>query len=294
LKNIAAFGEVLFDVYPDYKRIGGAPLNFIFHINKFTGKGKIISRVGNDDLGSEAINFLRSRKIDTSAIQTDNNHQTGAAKVILNEKKEPAFNIEENRAYDFIAPDEELNYLIDNETDCLYFGLLAQRNSVSRNTLHSFFDKDIKYFCDINIRQNFYTKENLFESLKASDVVKLNLSELKLLNDYFFVEPFDLQSTSKKLINKFHLKLLAVTKGADGSVLFRGGESDEFKVELKNIVDTLGAGDAFASILCLGYLRNWDLRKINRLANEFAGEICGIKGALPDDDEIYNSFKKEF
>lgn len=293
MKKIAAFGEILFDVYANSKNLGGAPLNFIYHINKLTGSGKIISRVGKDELGSEAVSFLISKGLVTDAIQTDSEHETGKAIISLNESGVPTFNIETNRAYDFININENAGVEILKETECLYFGTLAQRNEVSRKSLKSLFNKPIKYFCDVNIRQNFYTKEILSSSLTTADVVKLNLDELKLVNDLFINEQFEVNATSKKLMSKFKIEMLAVTKGTDGSSLFRKEEVNELKPPQNKVVDTVGAGDAFASILCLGYLNHWELKKINELANEFAGQICMINGALPQDDFIYTRFKEE-
>jgi len=293
MNKIAAFGEILFDVYADSKNLGGAPLNFIYHINKLTGNGKIISRVGNDELGNEAVSFLSSKGLLTDAIQTDSEHETGKAIISLNESGVPTFNIETNRAYDFININEDAAVEILKETECLYFGTLAQRNDVSRKSLQSLFNKPIKYFCDVNIRQNFYTKEILSSSLTAADVVKMNLDELKLVNDLFINEQFEVNNTSKKLMSKFKIEMVAVTKGTDGSSLFRKEEINELKPPQNKVVDTVGAGDAFASILCLGYLNNWELNKINELANEFAGQICMINGALPQDDSIYTRFKQE-
>jgi fructokinase len=293
MNKIAAFGEILFDIYANSKSLGGAPLNFIYHINKLTGSGRIISRVGKDSLGREAIDFLNSQGVLTNNIQIDDEHQTGAAIISLNEKGEPTFNIEENRAYDFINIDDDTKSLISQNTECLYFGTLAQRNEVSRNTLQSFFNKNIKYFFDVNIRQKFFTKEILSSSLNVANVVKLNFDELKLLNELFVQEIFDIETASKNLIDKFNIELLAITKGADGSVMFRDGKVDEQKPEPWKVVDTVGAGDAFAAITCIGYLKEWSLDKINKLANEFAGQICLINGALPKDDSVYDRFKNE-
>lgn len=293
MKKISAFGEILFDIYPDSKNLGGAPLNFIYHINKLIGNGRIISQVGNDPLGREVVEFLDSQGLAADTIQIDTKHLTGAAMVSLDENGVPAFTIEENRAFDSISVDEDVINLVENETKCLYFGTLAQRNKVSRTSLQSLLNKRTKYFFDVNIRQNFYTEEILFHSLKNADAVKLNLDELKLLHKIFLEDDFDLHSSSKQMMKKFDIEMLAVTKGADGSVLFRGEETDEHKTEVKNVIDTVGAGDAFAAILCLGYLNNWNLKKINRLANEFAAEICIINGALPKDDKIYEKYKRE-
>ncbi len=293
MNKIAAFGEILLDIYPNSKNLGGAPLNFIYHLNKLTGNGRITSRVGNDLLGREALEFLESQGLSAGTIQIDTKHLTGAAMVSLDENGVPAFTIEENRAFDFISVDDEVINLVENEMECLYFGTLAQRNKVSRTALKSLFNKGIKYFYDVNIRQNFYTEEILFQSLKNANAIKLNLDELKLLHKIFLEDYFDLYLSSKLLMKKFDIELLAVTKGDEGSVLFRGEETDEHKTEVQNVIDTVGAGDAFASILCLGYLNKWDLGKINKLANEFAAEICMINGALPKDDKIYERYKGE-
>jgi fructokinase len=293
MNKILAFGEILFDVYPNSKNLGGAPLNFIYHINKLTGNGKIISRVGKDPLGEEALNFLISKGLLIDDIQTDEEHETGTAVISLNQKGEPTFNIEENRAYDFININEDTGDDILKEVTCLYYGTLAQRNDVSRNSLQTFFNKPIKYFCDINIRQKFYTKEILSGSLTAADVVKLNLDELKRLDELFIGGQFDVYSGSKKLMEKFDIEMLAVTKGTDGASLFRGDETDSYIPEQRSVVDTVGSGDAFASLLCIGYLNKWDLKKINRLANEFASQICMIDGALPKEDKIYIRFRQE-
>jgi len=294
MKKIAAFGEILFDVYANSKNLGGAPLNFIYHINKLTGSGRIISRVGNDELGKEAMDFLTTEGLVTNTIQTDDEHETGVAKVALDEKGVPNFIIEKNRAYDFIDIDEDKSVEILKDIDCLYFGTLAQRKDVSRNSLNKLFNKPIKYFCDINIRQKFYTKEILSDCLAAANIVKLNLDELKLMDELFLGGEFDVHNGSKKLMEKFNIEMLAVTKGTEGSSLFRGDETDSNKPEQGTVVDTVGAGDAFVSILCLGYLNNWELGKINKLANEFAGQICMIEGALPKDDKVYIRFRQEF
>ena len=167
MKKITSFGEVLFDVYPDGRKLGGAPFNFIYHIKKITGDGNFISRIGNDLFGDEIFWFMRSNYMLTRFIQIDNNHPTGAAYANLDEHKNPHWKIASNCAYDFIEPEERIYNLMENSTDCLYFGTLVQRNEKSRKTLQSLIDKKKKHFCDLNIRQSFYTKEIIESSLKV-------------------------------------------------------------------------------------------------------------------------------
>jgi fructokinase len=293
LQAVTAIGEILFDVYPTSKMLGGAPINFLYHIFKLTGQGTIVSRVGHDVLGEKVRRFLTNNGIQTNYIQDDLKHPTGITNVTLDEQKIPTFNIDKDRAYDFIENTSELQKLIENNTDCLYFGSLAQRSDVSRRTIQSLFEKDIKYFCDLNIRQNFHSEDIITRSVKTADVLKVNIDEIQFLHNLFFKNEFDLIKSSFELIKKFDIELLAVTKGAEGATLVNNGNVDYFNLDSGEVIDTLGAGDAFASILCVGYLENWKLGRINQLANEFAVEICKIKGALPESDSVYDTFKRK-
>lgn len=294
MKKITSVGEILFDVYPEGKKLGGAPFNFIYHIIKLTGKANFVSKVGDDPDGDEILQLLKSKKVSTEFIQIDQKYGTGVAKTTLNEKKIPTFVIEKNSAYDFIELTESLEKLISQDTDCLYFGTLAQRNKQSRETIQKLAANNVKCICDLNIRQNFYTPEIIEISLKAADVLKLNEDELKLVNKLILKTQFSLAEAAKKIIDVFNIDLLCVTKGNSGAVLYKGGEESFYKINNEKVVDTVGAGDAYASLLCLGYLENWNIEKINKHSSEFANEVVKIKGALPDDDKVYEPFKKLF
>ena len=293
MKKITAIGEILFDVYPDKKILGGAPMNFLYHIFKLIGQGNIVSRVGRDVLGKKIRSFLFNNNIPTKFIQKDQLHPTGIATVKFDNNNQPLFIIDTDRAYDYIELTPELERIVKEETECFYFGTLAQRNEVSRKTIQSLFNKGAKYFYDLNIRENFFNKEVIEQSLKAADVMKANLDELRLLNGLFLTEKFEMNKASEEIIKKFNIGIAAVTLGSEGSVLFKDGEHDYYKPEPVETVDSVGAGDAFASILCIGYLEKWSLKKINRLANNFASEICRIKGALPENDVIYDLIKEK-
>jgi fructokinase len=290
MPSIASIGEILFDVYENEKKIGGAPFNFIYHVIKLSGNGNFISRVGNDENGREILDFLKNKRISTEFIQIDNNHPTGKATANLNENKVPNWIIEENCAYDFIKLQNSIDNLIAS-SDCLYFGTLAQRNNVSRKTIQSLFSKDVKFFCDLNIRQKFYTKEIIELSLKTSDVLKINEDELILLSNIFFADEYDLERSASKLEKLFNIDMLCVTKGENGSYLFQADKMSYCKASVEKPVDTVGAGDAYAAILCVGYLNKLSLDELNKMANDFAGEIVKVRGALPEDDGVYNKFK---
>lgn len=292
MKQITSFGEVLFDVYPDFKKLGGAPFNFLYHIKKLTDRGNFISRVGNDQQGEDILRFMKSNNISADFIQRDNSHPTGTANANLDQQKVPHWQIEPDSAYDFIEQEDSLLSVIESSTDCLYFGTLAQRSEKSRQTLRSLFGLKKKYFCDLNIRQDFYTEKIIEESLKASDVLKLNTEELELLNNLFIKEDTDKLSLMKIISERYEIDLVCTTMGEVGALIYSGGESDFYSAPADKIVDTVGAGDAYASILCIGYNEGWGISKINKAANEFAGEIAGIPGALPSGDRLYEKYRK--
>jgi len=293
MKNITAIGEIIFDVYPGYKKPGGAPLNFIYHIQKLTGKGTLISRVGNDPLGKEAFEFLRKNNFPVSYIQVDNKLETGTALPNLDKYKIAHWEIPSGRAFDFIDIPVDSDKIIEN-TMCFYFGSLAQRMKKSRIAIQSFFGRDIQYFFDVNIRQSYYTKEILELSLHAADVLKVNEEELFLLHNIFLQGKFDLNQSASAIMDKFNIELAALTLGDKGAWLFNSKESNFYKATANNIVDTTGAGDAYSAMLCLGYLNNMSLIKINQLASNFASEIIALPGAIPSEDILYTKFRPFF
>ena len=143
----------------------------------------------------------------------------------------------------------------------------------------------------MNLRLNFYNEGILLQSLIAANVLKINTDELQVINKMFIKEKFDRVESAKNVLKKFDLELIAVTNGSEGSILFDGETIDNNKAEGGLLVDTLGAGDAFTSILCIGYLNKWKISKINVVANQFAADICSIQGALPKENTLYNKYK---
>jgi fructokinase len=292
MNRITSIGEILFDIYPMGKALGGASFNFIYHIIKLLGYGNFISRIGNDNEGDEIIEFLGKNNIPAEYLQIDHRHPTGRSIANLNEMKIPSWEIKTETAYDYIELEEKIESLINDNTDCLYFGSLVQRNSTSRKTIQHFFRRDIKYFCDLNIRQNFYTKELIVECLTACNALKLNADELRLVNELLLNQSSDLNDAPLNLMDRYHIDQLCVTYGDQGAAIYKGGNINHNKLKIDNVVDTVGAGDAYAAVFCIGYLNNWDIKKTNRIASEFAGEIVKIKGALPADSSLYEKYKQ--
>ncbi|NJD22225.1 MAG: hypothetical protein FIA82_06090 [Melioribacter sp.] len=292
--SVTAIGEILYDVYPNKKRLGGAPFNFIYHIWKILGKANFVSSVGNDENGREMLSYLNSIGFDTNHIYIDKKYPTGTVQVKLKENKIPQFTISPECSYDYIILKDSTKSLIENESDLLYFGTLSTRSETSRNTIMSLFNKPhLKYFCDLNLRHNFYTKALIEKTLLTTTILKINQDELDKLKQFF-----DLQQNNNRaieqLITKFNIDLVGLTLGENGAELYTKNGTNYYKTEIINAVDTLGAGDAFAAILCLGYLYKLPIVEINKLANEFASKICMVNGALPDVDTIYEKYKTIF
>ena len=288
--HITAIGEILFDVFPDSKKPGGAPFNFIYHIIRLTGNGIFISRVGNDTDGKEILAYLKSKKINTDHIQVDERHPTGIVNVSLQKHGVPVFEILPERAYDYIEKNNSINDLISRETELLYFGTLAQRQKVSKETIQSLWGKSIKYFCDINLRQNFYSCDTIELSLYNSSIVKINSGELNIISKLLSIEFRDRKEIAGFLINKYDLDILCITLGSEGAEIFNKYEQSKHTEKTTGVIDTVGAGDAYSAILCIGYLKDWDINTINKLASKFASDICKIRGALPAEENFYTKY----
>lgn len=292
--NFVSIGEILFDIYPTKKVLGGAPLNYIYHINKLFGSGSIISCIGNDQFGNQVLNNLNKLSIDNSFVQIDNLHPTGIANVVLDENGNPEFEIEQDCAFDYIKLTSEIVNLVEKNTDCFYFGTLAQRSEQSRNTIQSLLGKnEVHYFFDLNLRNSYYYDDVILNSLKSVDVLKVNYRELIELNNLITQINFNSEKVALELMEQFNISLLAITRGKDGATLFENGKRFDYTNPPIKIVDSNGAGDAFSAILSLGFMLGIDTFRINKLANDFALEVCRVQGPQPKDEFIYDKFRSE-
>lgn len=292
--SITSIGEILYDIYPDQKRLGGAPFNFIYHIWKILGKANFISSVGNDENGKEMLSYLDSIGFDTKLFTIDNNYPTGSVYVEIDENKIPKYKITYNCSFDHMILNSSGKDALEHDTDIISFGTFTMREEISRNTVLSVFNKPgKKYFSDLNLRHNLYSKDLVEKILLTCNVIKINQEELEKLRNLFSLSGSD-NAAVYQLMNNFNLDLIAVTFGEEGAKLYDKDKCSYYKPPVENIIDTLGAGDAFSAIFCLGYLYNIELDELNKLANEFAFKICQVSGALPKDDMIYLPYKKIF
>jgi len=288
---VAAFGEILFDVFPEQELLGGAPFNFLYHIQALTGNGRFISRIGNDERGGVIRAFLQQHSIDQQYVQIDLHRPTGTAVVQVNSEGIPSFTITEESAYDYIEYSSDSARGLLN-CEMLYFGTLAQRNEMSRSTLHQLSRTADRCFFDVNLRQQYYSAEILHQSFVLADIVKLNTEELERVHALFFSTRFSMDSAPGELMEKFSLSHLAVTMGENGSWMWMPEGKHFHRTAAPRMVDTVGAGDGFAAVMCAGILKNLPLKTIHRLASEFSAALCGIQGALPPDSEFYLPYKK--
>jgi fructokinase len=288
-QKTVAVGEILFDVYPNYKKLGGAPFNFLYHMYKITENAAFVSRVGEDAEGAEIREFVNRVGVGGEFIQRDPDRPTGEVRVTLDESKTPTFDILEDRAYDRIEETDAAARATDGAV--LYYGTLAQRSERSRKTIRALWERGEKFFYDVNLRQDYYDEETLRASLERADVAKLNAEELEIVWETFFDGEFQRDRAIDETLRRFDLEILCVTLGGDGATLARGEERSRYHAEVEVVKDTVGAGDAYAAALCLGWLRGDPLDEINRRASEFAAAIVGVEGALPVSDEPYEILK---
>ncbi len=291
---ILVVGEILFDMFPDGKRLGGAPFNFAFHLKKLGFPVRLISRVGRDDLGREILDFLDRHGFDCRDIQQDPDRKTGTVTVTMGPEKNHAFTITENAAWDHIDFNPVIQAVADSGLRMIYFGTLVQRTAPSREGLHAVLAEKpsaVRSFCDINLRPGGYGPAIIKASLQAADILKLNTDELlTLAGPKGRRACFDL--SARGLMRDHAIHSLILTMGEQGSQWFAPQGHYQARPEpVTRMVDTVGAGDAYAAMAAAGILTGFSPERILPLAGRFAAHVCGIRGALIQDDNIYRDFK---
>ena len=280
---MVGLGEILWDLLPSGKQLGGAPANFAYMANVLGDKGAVASRTGQDDLGREAREMMEALDLNPSFLQSDNEHSTGVANVLIDSAGQPEFTIASDVSWDHLEWTPAWESLATS-ADVICFGTLAQRSQASRATVHRFLqtsrENTLKIY-DVNLRESFYSKEIIVDSLRLANIAKLNADELTKVCDLLNIPDQSEQERSKRLLINFDLKLVCVTRGAAGSLLVSPNQTVEhtgFRVE---IADAIGAGDAFTACLAHHYIRGRSLQTISELANGFASWVATQTGATP-------------
>lgn len=282
--SIIGLGEVLWDLFPDGARFGGAPANVACAAASLlgaTGAVTLVSALGDDRRGREAIGFLRQRQVDVSALQIAG-APTGTVTVQLDDSGQALFNIPDNVAWDHIVWSEKWSDLAAS-ADAICFGSLAQRGDISRQTIQKFINatpaSSLKVF-DMNLRAPFYAPDTLIQSLELANVLKLNDQELCVIANILSLsgETIDIL---KSLQDDYQISSIALTQGAAGAMLLRHSETVRVPSVPTTVVDTVGAGDAFTAALMIGLLNEQPLKEIAHFATGVSSYVCSQRGATP-------------
>ncbi len=284
--TVVGLGEMLWDMFPVGKQLGGAPANFAYMTGLLGDRGLVASRVGKDRLGNAAARRLTRLGLPVTYLQVDTVHPTSTVNVTVDEVGQPKFEIMEKVAWDFFEWTPQWQTLAA-ETDAVCFGSLAQRSAQSRVTILAFLEAlrpgALRIF-DVNMRQEFFSRDVLAESSGLADIMKVNEEEIARLVELLGGNGPDQKSAARWLIKKFNIKLVCVTRGALGSLLVTADATDEHPGYPVEVQDTVGSGYAFTAALVHKYLRKAPLRAMNVAANRLGSWVASQVGATPPAD----------
>lgn len=275
---VIGIGEYLWDMLPTGKKAGGAPVNFAYHASQHGTEGWAISAVGKDELGDELLGVAGAHNINMEVSRVD--YPTGTVQVTLC-NGQPNYEICEGVAWDCIPLTEDsLN--LAKRAKAVSFGTLAQRHEVSRATTRSLVQaapEDALKVYDINLRQHFWSKELIESLLEMANVFKINDEELETLKPLFSLEQMDTDQVCRYFLEKFSLKMLVLTAGDKFSSIYYGNEKSTIETPRVEVVDTVGAGDAFSGSLIGSLLTGMSITEAHKVAVETAAYVCTQAGA---------------
>ena len=278
---IVGLGEALWDCLPEGRKIGGAPANFAFHASQFGYEAWVVSAIGNDALADETIAALERNGLNLEMPRVD--FPTGMVDVALDEEGVATYDIKAGSAWDNIPFTPKIQALAER-CRAVCFGSLSQRSEVSRQTVYRFLDavpEDCLRVFDINLRQNFYTKNVICESLRRCDILKINDEELVEIARMFGYPGLDLENKCWLIIGKYNLKMLILTCGANGSYVFSEGKMSYVETPKVAVADTVGAGDSFTGSFIASILKGLSIPEAHHRAVEVSAYVCTQNGAMP-------------
>lgn len=279
---VVGLGEVLWDMLPEGRKIGGAPVNFAYHAGQFGIDTMAVSAIGNDKLGEDTIAEMNGKHL--NHIFPSVPYPTGSVQVSLDEKGVPAYDIKENVAWDNIPFTNEIES-VARSCRAVCFGSLAQRNAVSRNTIRKFIESTpsgcIRIF-DINLRQNFYTSNVIHDSLELCNILKINDEEIMLVSRMFNYDSSNIENVCRTIMEDFSLKMVILTCGTKGSYIFTKDDVSFMPTPKVNVADTVGAGDSFTGSFCAAILRGLPVAEAHKKAVEVSAYVCTQNGAMPE------------
>lgn len=287
---IVGLGEALWDCLPEGRKIGGAPANFAFHASQFGNEAWVVSAIGNDELADETLEALSKNGLRLEMPRVD--FPTGMVNVVLDEEGVATYDIKENAAWDNIPYTPQIEALA-SRCKAVCFGSLSQRSEVSRQTVYRFLDAVpagcLRVF-DINLRQNFYSKNVICESLRRCDILKINDEELVEISRMFGYPGLDLENKCWLILGKYNLRMLILTCGANGSYVFSEGRISFVETPKVTVADTVGAGDSFTGSFIAALLKGLTVPEAHRRAVEVSAYVCTQNGAMPTLPERLKDF----
>jgi fructokinase len=279
--KIAAFGELLWDLLPNGKVLGGAPANFIYRINSFGDQGTLLSKVGNDKAGREAREALKRLGVSSENIQTDYEFPTGSVRVKIDEKGNADFNIITDVAYDHIEINAEMMDAF-SQADCVCFGTLVQRYGISKNTLRELVNEstDVVKFLDINLRKKCYTATTVEDSLRMANILKTNDDELLITRELLGLKHENLKDLAQETIEKYNLDILLCTLGSNGAFCLTKEDIFHYDPGYQiNLGDTVGSGDAFSAGFVHYFMNGFPIEEALRFGNAAGAMVATTTGA---------------
>lgn len=280
---VVALGELLWDIFPEGAKFGGAPGNFAHHVASLGAQTFMVSAVGDDDLGRVALERLQNSGIDISHVVVDDTHPTGSVDVSIDRRGQGAFRFHEDESWDFLAWSDDLQRLA-NRCDAVCFGTLGQRSDQSRATIRRFVEttkKTALRIFDINLRAPFYTIDVVTETLKLANVLKLNDDELRWMAETLGLRQGPEIDQAIEIRQRFELKLVAVTRGERGALVVTEESTHDVAGHPVDVRDTVGAGDAFTAALTIGLIQGKEIGALAETACRIAEYVCTQSGATP-------------
>jgi len=281
--TIVGLGELLWDLFPAGRQLGGAPANFAYCSHLLGDNGTVVSRVGADELGNDIRESLATFGLSDDFVQSDDEHPTGTVKVKLDKAGQPDFAITYPSAWDFLEWNAPLQHLAKS-ADAVAFGTLAQRSPQSKNTIRTFLDElrpEAAKVFDVNLRQSFYSTEVLRESISRATIVKLNQDEVPKVAALLELPAKDLRSFGREILQAFRLPLICITRGEKGSLLLSATEEHNHPGYRVRVRDAVGAGDAFTAGLVSQVLHGASLGEANDFASRMGAWVASNSGAMP-------------
>jgi len=280
---IVGIGELLWDMFPEGKQLGGAPANFAYHASQLGCNSFAVSAIGNDMLGYEIEEILSEKNVNSHINHLD--FPTGTVQVTVDSEGIPSYEIKRNVAWDHIRFDDELKHLA-SKTSAVCFGSLAQRSETSRNSINQFLnamsETGVYKIFDINLRQNFYNKAIIENSLQKSNILKLNDDELLVVTEMFGNSSDNLETNCQKLLLEFDLEIVILTCGTKGSYVFTKETTSFLETPKVQVADTVGAGDSFTAAFCVSLLDGKSISLAHEKAVEVSAFVCTKAGAMPN------------